>query len=430
MAVLRHGRRAALIAGALVWSLGCRGEKDDRFASVEKKGPYDKVVAENIPAIEKATGLTFKRFPVVKATTAADMRAFAEKELTEEPTATQLRGQGAAYRALGLLPDTLDFSEFLLDLLEEQIVGLYDPATKVLYVRRDSLSEKNPAVTNLTIIHELIHALQDQYIDLDSIRTLLGDNDRAGALKSVIEGQSMYETIVTVGGASNVAARLRWDAVREQIRDQFTSTPMLAAAPMIVQETLIFPYLSGAEFAKRFKDKEPTKSLLQDLPSSTEQIIHAEAYFGKPRDEPVVITLPSLRKGAKVYENNLGEFETRLFLYQHLKDQEAAIRGAAGWDGDRYVLVRTPQGDGIAWVSVWDSAVDGGEFADLMERLIRKRYSASLPRVEGDTKHYVGGGRSLVITVREIGSRPAVIYVDMPTGASTDVLDLSAIRVR
>lgn len=420
---------AASIALIALFASACGKDGDDRFADVEKNGPYDKIVQENIPLLEKATGLTFKRFPVVKATTTDEVRAFAEKAITEEPAASEIRGQEAVYRQLGMLPDTLDLRKFLLDVLEEQVVGLYDPETDILYVRSDKPAE----LTNPTIQHEMIHALQDQYLNLDSIQKLSGDNDRLGALKAIIEGQATYEQLIAmVGGASNLAARLPggWERVRDIIREQQASMPVLSSSPMIIQETLIFPYLSGAEFAKRFKEKHPDKSLLEDLPQSTEQIIHANAYFGSPRDEPVTVTLPAPRSGARVYENNLGEFETRLFLYQHLKDQDAAIRGAAGWDGDRYMLLRTPQGDGIAWVTVWDSAVDGGEFADLMQRLIGKRYSASQPRVSGDTKHYVGGGRSIAITVREIGGRPSVLYVDMPQGASTSVIDMAAIRVQ
>jgi hypothetical protein len=427
--MMKSLRRVVVLSVAASLLTACGKDGDDRFADVEKKGPYDKVVQENIPSLEKATGLTFKRFPVVKATTADEVRAFAEKAITEEPSASEIRGQEAVYRQLGMLPDSLDLRKFLLDVLEEQIVGLYDPETDVLYVRSDKPAE----LTNPTIAHEMIHALQDQYLNLDSIQKLSGDNDRLGALKAIIEGQATYEQLIAmVGGSSNLAARLPggWDRVRDIIREQQASMPVLAASPMIIQETLIFPYLSGAEFAKRFKEKNPEESLLKDLPQSTEQIIHADAYFGNPRDEPVTVTLPAPRTGARVYENNLGEFETRLFLYQHLKDQDAAIRGAAGWDGDRYVLVRTPQGDGIAWLTVWDSPVDGAEFADLMQRLIGKRYSASQPRVSGDTKHYVGSGRSIAITVREIGGRPAVLYVDMPNGASTDIVDIAAIRVQ
>lgn len=422
--------RSVIIAALALAAAGCKGkETDARFAGADMSGPYDKIVFKNIEGLEKSSGLRFKTFPRVKATSASEVRAFAEKAITEEPARSELRGQEAVYRQLGMLPDTLDLTKFLLDVLEEQIIGLYDPKTKTLYVRSDKPAE----MTEVTIAHEMIHALQDQYVNLDSVQKETGDNDRLGAIKAVIEGQATYEQLIAmVGGESNLAAKLPggWDRVREMIREQSSAMPVLATSPMIIQETLIFPYLSGAEFVKRMKERAPGKSVLDNLPSSTEQIMHAEAFFATPRDEPVRVTLPAVRSGAKVYENNLGEFETRLFLFQHLKDQDAAVRGATGWDGDRYVLVRTPQGDAMVWVTVWDSPVDGAEFVDLMERLIRRRYGAGEPRVTGEVKRYAGSNRTLTLTSREIDGRPAVIFVDAPTGASTDIIDVGSVRVQ
>ena len=423
-------RKAFVLAALLGAAIGCKGkETDARFAGAAMDGPYDKIVLKNIAILEKGSGLKFKTFPVVKATSASEVRAFAEKAITEEPARSEIRGQEAVYRHLGMLPDSLDLQKFLLDVLEEQIIGLYDPKTKTLYVR----SDKPPEMTEVTISHEMIHALQDQYLNLDSVQKESGDNDRLGAIKAVIEGQATYEQLIAmVGGESNLATRLPggWDRVREMIREQSSAMPVLATSPMIIQETLIFPYLSGAEFVKRLKERTPGKPVLENLPTSTEQIMHADAFFGTPRDEPVRVTLPAVRSGAKVYENNLGEFETRLFLFQHLKNQDEAVRGAAGWDGDRYVLVRTPQGDAMAWVTVWDSAIDGAEFVDLMERLIRRRYGAGEPRVTGALKRYAGSNRALTLMSREIDGRPAVIFVDAPAGASTDIIDVGAIRVQ
>ena len=65
---------------------------------------------------------------------------------------------------------------------------------------------------------------------------------------------------------------------------------------------------------------------------------------------------------------------TRLFLYEHLHDIAAAARGAAGWGGDRYMVVRTAHGDGIAWLTVWDQALDAGEFGDAAKSAIRRRF--------------------------------------------------------
>jgi hypothetical protein len=164
------------------------------------------------------------------------------------------------------------------------------------------------------------------------------------------------------------------------------------------------------------------------MPTSTEQIIHSDAY-GASRDSATRVTLPSLVSGARsVYENNLGEFETRLFLFHHLQEQNSAIRGAAGWDGDRFVLFETTGGDGIAWVTVWDSQIDAGEFYDLLDTSILKRYRDAKPKsATTEQRVYDVGGRTVQLTAAEVNGRPVVLYVDVPTGAPTTVLDLSKV---
>jgi hypothetical protein len=216
------------------------------------------------------------------------------------------------------------------------------------------------------------------------------------------------------------------------IREGQSNMPVFSSAPMIIQETLIFPYLSGAEFMRHFEETRPGKVPFGDMPLSTEQILHTSAYFDKP-DPPTVVALPELTGGAKsVYSNNLGEFETRLFLFQHLQDQNAAIRGAAGWDGDRFVLFDTKGGDGLAWVTVWDSRIDAGEFFDLVDRSILKRYRNAKPRAAAtsEARVYDVGGRTLQVTTTEVSGRPVVLYVDVPAGAPTDAIDLTKVTLR
>jgi hypothetical protein len=333
----------------------------------------------------------------------------------------------AAYKRLGMIPDTLNLSKFLIDLLEEQIVGYYDPKTKVLYVVSDAPKE----AVSITITHELVHALQDQYISLDSTQKVENQNDRQSAAQAVFEGQAVYEQIAAMLGGTNVAMNLPggWDRVREMIRENQASMPVFARAPVVIQETLIFPYLSGAEFVRNYKDRSEGRPLYENMPVSTEQILHPSAFFGK-RDVPTTITLPPLKGVVGTYQNTLGEFETRLFLFQHLKEQTDAVRGAAGWDGDRYVLFNTTGGDGIAWATVWDSQTDASEFYDLLGTVIKNRYN-----VEGNgetgavVRTFTAAGRSIQISTSEVGGRPVVLYVDVPAGANANVLDLSQLKL-
>ncbi len=391
-------------------------------------GPYGRQVAEAVPRIETAVGLKFKKPPPVESRSKAQVRAFVTRQLTDPRAQREFAGITAAYKRLGMIPDTLDLAKFLTDLLEEQIVGYYDPQTKVLYVVEGAPAE----AVSITVTHELVHALQDQYISLDSTQKVEGQNDRTSAAQAVFEGQAVYEQINAMLGGTNVAINLPggWDRVREMIRENQSSMPIFAAAPVIIQETLIFPYLSGAEFVRNFKERNGAKSIYSDMPVSTEQILHPALYFGR-RDMPTSVALPPLNGVATTYQNTLGEFETRLFLFQHLADQNESVRGAAGWDGDRYALFDTAGGHGIAWVTVWDSPVEASEFRDLLKEAIRKRYKGvSTASAGAASTVFTGAGRTVEIRAAEIGGRPVVLYVDVPQGASTAVIDLGKVQLR
>ena len=392
-------------------------------------GPYAKEVGEAVPRIEKAIGLPFKTPPKVERRSKDEVRTFLTQKFNESMPASEISGIERTYRRFGLISDSLQLRQFMLELLTEQVVGYYDPATKVLYV----VDGADPTMLGVTVTHELVHALQDQYLNLDSIQKITGDNDRQVAAQAVIEGQATFEQVQAMLGSNTIAATLPggWDRVRDMIREGQSSMPVFSSAPMIIQETLIFPYLSGAEFMRRFEETRPGKVPFDSMPVSTEQILHAPSYF-ESRDAPLRITLPELGGGARsVYANNLGEFETRLFLFQHLQDQNAAIRGAAGWDGDRYTLFETSGGDGIAWVTAWDSKIDAGEFFDLLDTLILKRYRSAKPKAAtAESRTYDVGGRTIQVTTAEVGTHPVVLYLDVPTGAPLSVVDLTKVGLQ
>ena len=418
-----HTNRSFVICSAAFLSLvsACESQKP------KYEGPYAQQVAEAIPMIETAVGLKFKTPPKVETRSKAQVREFVLKQLTDQQALRDIGGQESAYKRLGLIPDTLKLQPFLTSLLEEQIVGYYDPGTKVLYVVDGASKE----MAGITITHELIHALQDQYISLDSVQKTRGDNDRLSAAQAVFEGQAVYEQISAMLGGSNVAINLPggWDRIRDMIRENQSSMPIFAAAPTVIQETLIFPYLSGAEFVRNFKDRKPGSSIYKEMPVSTEQILHPAAFFAR-KDPPTRVDLGALSNATAVYQNDLGEFETRLFLFQHLNDQNEAVRGATGWDGDRYATVTTPQGPGIVWLTVWDSQVDAGEFFDLVGQGIAKRFDTKA--AAGSTqlvKNYSAAGRSFTLTTTEIAGRPVVIYADVPAGANTALIQASQVRL-
>lgn len=413
----RHRRALVSALLLLLPALACRSRE------VDCEGAYCAEVERVIPLIERSSGLTFKHPPRIEERTTAQVREFVLGQLREPRAQRELAGMEVAYKRFGLIPDTLNLREFLVSLLEEQIIGYYDPATKVLYVVQGADRD----VVNLTITHELVHALQDQYVDLREFQAMEGDNDRQTAAQAVFEGQAVFEQLAVMLGGGTVAINLPggWDRVRQQIRDAQSSMPIFSAAPLIIQETLIFPYLTGAEFIRNFKTRRPGESPFDDLPISTEQVMHPGKFFGQ-RDNPLRIHLAV--RGQITYENTLGEFETRVLLYEFVGDQTDAVRGAAGWGGDRYAMVRTPGGDALVWVTAWDTPYDAGEFRDLMQRGIERRFEVGGVG-EATSRMFNARGRTVQLSTVEVAERPLVIYVDAPAGVSPALVDIAALRI-
>lgn len=415
--------RSIAVGTLSLLAAACRGPAPNAGTG----GPYGDIVAQDVPEIEKAVGVPFKHPPKLQLRTKDQVRAFVLAQLDDSATQRDLQGKEMAYKLLGLIPDTLDVRKLFLDLLTEQILGYYDPKTKVLYVVQGAPAD----YMGITIMHELVHALQDQYIDLDSLQKQSGNDDKLAAAQAVIEGEATYEQMsAMVGGSANIAARLPggWDRMRDLIRDSYSSQPVFGAAPMAIQEELLFPYINGAEFVRRFKEHEPGKLPFRDMPTSTEQVMHDRAFFATPRDNPIPVELPKIE--GEVYQNTLGEFDTRLVLFEQLQDQNVAARAAIGWGGDRYAVVRTPRGNALAWVSVWDTAVDAAEFVDAFGQATQRRYLVGAPAIAASgVRTYAARQRTVVVTTREIGGKVAVLVVDVPNGVPPQLVDLSRVSV-
>ena len=392
------------------------------------KGPYSREVAESIPRIEKATGLKFKTPPKVEARTKEQVKDFLLKKFDEETPSTELSGEEKAYKLLGLIPDTMNLRAFLLRILTEQVVGYYDPAAKTLYV----VNGADEQIVGVTITHELVHALQDQYANLDSLQKASTDNDRLAAAQALIEGEAQFEQLaIMLGGAENIETRLpgTWDRIREEIRNRQSEMPVFATAPMVIQESLLFPYLSGAEFVNRVKEKKGNVNLFSDIPRSTEQVMHPAKFLSAPADEPTSVSLPAPRGATKIYENDMGEFGTRLALYRYLKDPATSARAAEGWDGDRFMVVEGKGGAGLVWALVWDSAIDAAEFSDALSRAVRLRTGAPERTVAGGGAVFTHDGRTISILPRSIGDRALVVYSDLPDAMGSNVVDPAGITL-
>ncbi len=386
--VLSGGLPIHLSLAALALSvLGC-GEARTLSSGV----PIESATAELVPVVERAVGLRFQRPPGIAARSREQVRSYLRHKLDTDLPPEEVRGLTLAYQLFGLMPDTLDLRALLLALYTEQVVGYYDPDSSMLYV----VEGTDPAQARMVLAHELVHALQGQYLNLDSLLNQPHENDRRMAAQAVMEGQATLASLTMLLPEGGYDSMPDFRQFRRSVREQQARMPVFSTAPVIIQEDLIFPYLAGADFVRWFQRSHPdTLPYGRWLPQSTEQILHPDRY--RDDDAPVRLAFRSDRD--VVYEDDLGEFETRVLLTELSGSESVGIAGALGWAGDRYAVLTSDSDHALVWWTVWDTEQAGRRFAQLLERDWSRRQRP---------------GRRVLVVGGTIGPHPAVQLVDAP----------------
>ena len=398
----RHRRPSRRCAAAIVcviaaWAASACGPKDAGPPPVDVRGIVDQL----LPDVERVAALRETGPINVGIKSAAEVRAFVEQRLDREMPPAELEGTRLTYVLLGLLPADLDLRQLLLDLYGEQIAGFYDPETKTLY----AVEGVQPASLMPVLAHELVHALQDQVVNLDSLITGNRGNDRKMAAQAAIEGHATLAMLawvaeknggrpVEAAGMPDVATTMRQTFDAQQAR-----FPVLAKAPRIIRDALIFPYATGASFVQalwRRPGVPPQPPFGTLMPQSTEQVMQPESKLFERVDAPTELRFEPAEGWTVRHDDTLGALETTIFTEEHI-----GLYGAGGWDGDRIMLLESASGQHVLeWASVWDDSASAARF----ESTVRSILAAS------------AFGRPGSVALESIENRPLVrvIIADQP----------------
>jgi len=383
-------RRAAVAALLGLVAGGC----GERARAVQGEAALRELVAQRTAAVERATGMAFRQPPVVARRSREQVLAYIVSKIDEDLPADELRGLASAGRLFGFLSDTVELRALMLAVLGEQVAGYYDPDSGTLYVAADVDS----FYLRTTVAHELVHALQHQYLPLDSIVRQRRHNDRRSAATAVLEGQATLAQTLLMMPELDIAALPSFWEMRAVLNEQQRNMKAYAGAPLWLKEVLIFPYLAGADFVRWYLTAHPgAMPFAAAMPVSTEQILHPDRYAAG--DQPAAITFSGPAPDSLRYEDELGEFETRL-VFQELLPDTSGLRAAAlatGWDGDRYQVIRAgPDADALVWYSVWDDPDAAARFRRSLERVWPNRRTVDPATRRTRIDELVQDGRAMV----------------------------------
>jgi hypothetical protein len=306
--------------------------------------------------VERARGFEASRPVPGVVLDRAGLLARVKQHLASELPPEAIRNEGLALQLLGFVPTTFDYEAAEYDLLQDQLAGYYEPADRTMYMAGDLAEPEAEA----TLAHELVHALQDQRWDLATrCKYEAGAGDRAEAVSALAEGDAtsaMFDVLVAnavgaTAGAAKSALDIPDDVFIMQIRDGMEQGPG-AGSPRIMRASLAAPYIYGTLFVhtlRRAGGWAEVNRAWDDAPTTTEQILHVDKW--RAHEGPAAVPAPSyvaLGEGWSVADDDSeGELGTRL-AFEEWTDGRSAASLAAGWGGDRGLLLTN--GDRIAYV--------------------------------------------------------------------------------
>jgi len=236
-------------------------EKAQTRITAEQARQLFSLVDELIQFSSQETGLPIKSSVKRQLTTRAAVESYLKQKFEEDESAKRLQRGEIVLKKFGLLDRDFALKPFLLALLKEQIEAYYDSKTKTVNLLDwVDIEEQKPVLA-----HELTHALQDQHIDLEKWNDQtpsdvslnsgedsdhLARDEMDTAREAVAEGQAtavMMDYILKPMGKSLVKDPEIMEFVKQQMSVSENS-PVLARAPLLLSESMLFPYREGLSF--------------------------------------------------------------------------------------------------------------------------------------------------------------------------------------
>ncbi len=338
-------------------------------------------------------------------TTREEVEKYLIEKFNDDEDAKRMQRSEIVLKKFGLLDRDFNLKPFLLALLKEQIEAYYDPKTKTVNMLDwIAVDEQKPVLA-----HELTHALQDQHLDLDKwsdqtppdvSHTAAEDSDHLAkdeldtAREAVTEGQAtavMMDNMLKPMGKSLIGDPEIVDSIKQHMAGSENS-PVLARAPLLLSESLLFPYREGLSFEQDlWMDRGQAAAFTGALdrpPSSSWEIMNPREYEkGHASAIPYLPDIhPLVDSTYRPYDiGQVGQLDLHILagLFggdRAARDLTPAWDGGIYWAGQR-LSATTPEqlastkSISLFYLSIWKNEASAQAFAKLYADELGRKYS-------------------------------------------------------
>jgi hypothetical protein len=349
--------------------------------------------------------LPIKREVKRKLQTRASVEKYVVDKFNDDEDAKRMQRSEIVLKKFGLLDRDFQLKPFLVSLLTEQIAGYYDSKTKTVNL----LDWIAPDSQKPVLAHELTHALQDQHVSLDKwedqspsniAKNVAEDNRHVAAdeidtaREAVLEGQAMVVFVdysLKPSGRTLLTSPDLGANLQDNLSDN-SDSPIMARAPLLLQESLLFPYREGLSFEQTLmKDKGVEGAFAGTLdrpPSTSYEILNPKSY--ERQDKVPLLRMPDvhglLDGQYDPYDIGvMGALDVRI-LTELFAGQEAAQALTPEWDGGIYYAAqskaaKTPEQKAqtasvaLMYLSAWKDPDAAKTFASIYAEELSRKYS-------------------------------------------------------
>ena len=257
-----------------------------------------------------------------------------EDDLTDEDR-DYYEATGRLLRSLGLADGEVDLFDDQNTLNAGGILAYYSPEDREMVIRTNPDDvvdgELSPAL-RATVVHELVHALQDQRFGLVRMRERAEDAGHDEALTALIEGHAMSIESKYTSDNFSEEEQAQYDEVMEGDDD-----PAMKEVPEILSAQQFSPYVFGPTFVEALERKGGdalVDAFMKKQPKSLEQTILPSKYFAK--DEPEEVEEPTGPKNSELaVSGQISQLDLFLLLARTW-DAPEALRLSDLWGNGAY----------------------------------------------------------------------------------------------
>lgn len=263
-------------------------------------------------------------------------------------------------------------------------LGVHATATAAYYRPSEKTITVIGDVEADVVVHELVHALQDQHFDLGAIDDAASSTDEMLARRAVVEGDAELAQLRMVAWARgyNPTVALQGGVTFAKARSLSEQALVERDIPPFFSRYEAFVYLYGMQFIAhevglpfgRWETEGSNRIFRGAFPASTQEVLQRGA--GQDVDPIVDVGLASLPPSMDGrlhvrWEDRLGQWLVYLLLLHDSNTHAVEWETANGWDGDQLLVIDDEDGKhaGIAWTTAWEDASRAAAFAQSLSNL-------------------------------------------------------------